>query len=646
MNGVKISTLRIDPAVIRVCVTASEPGTACVAIIREGCGEAAATAEVVISGKKCEGYADIEIPDAALWDTKNPNLYTAKVTFGDDAVCETFGIRTLEWNTKKGIAINGHHVIIRGACIHHDNGILGACTYPEAEERRIRILKENGYNAVRSAHNPASKYQLEACDRLGVLMMDEYVDCWFMHKTRNDYAGTLMKWWKQDLKDLVDKDFNHPCVIMYSTGNEVAESAKPAGIDLQAQFTQYLHSIDPTRPVTCGINIFFNFLSTIGLGVYSDDKAEKQAAEAAKAGEGKPKKKAVGSEFYNMLAVKMGTGFMKFGASTPPSDWTTRKVFAAMDIAGYNYGINRYVHDLKKYPDRLILGSETFVSDAYAFYELAKKNPRLVGDFDWAGWDYIGETGLGAAEYEDYLDTRPETQMTGGNGRIDLLGKPRCEALYKRVAFQQETGPYIGVYPAYTKKLVFNGWSLTKALASWSYRGYNGNETDIEVYARAASVELLINGRTIGRKDLKNTCMVTFRAPYESGTITAVSYDKDGREINRCSLETAGEETCLRVEPEVAQVGKEGLVYVPIRYTDIQGVWKPMEKHTISVSVENGELLGLGTAAPYFEGNYTNSTVATYFGEALAVVRANGEGDVKVTVTDEEREETACVALV
>ena len=170
-----------------------------------------------------------------------------------------------------------------------------------------------------------------------MLVMDEYVDHWYMHKTKYDYAGTLLKWWKQDLKDLVDKDYNHPSVIMYSTGNEVAETAQKKGIDLQLQFTHYLHSLDASRPVTCGINIFFNFLSSIGLGVYSDDKAEAQAREAAvkasSEGGKKAKKKSVGSEFYNMLAVKMGTGFMKFGASLPPSDWKTREAFAAMDIA-------------------------------------------------------------------------------------------------------------------------------------------------------------------------------------------------------------------------------------------------------------------------------------------------------------------------
>ena len=167
-------------------------------------------------------------------------------------------------------------MILRGACIHHDNGILGACAFPEAEQRKVRILKENGYNALRSAHNPCSKALLDACDRQGMLVVDEYADVWYIHKTRHDYAKYLTKWWKQDLKDLVEKDYNHPSVIMYSTGNEVSETAQKKGIALTGRFTQYLHRLDGTRPVTCGVNIFFNFLSSIGLGVMIKPKNRRQ----------------------------------------------------------------------------------------------------------------------------------------------------------------------------------------------------------------------------------------------------------------------------------------------------------------------------------------------------------------------------------
>ena len=713
VNGVKIRTLSYDPAKIEVVVKTSAPGEVSLKIEFEGSkvlrviGESTKIGNVnndrIISsdnknmqpngsvqtgenGQKSElvqveaeknnqaaeyqAIFQLDVPNAKLWDTEHPNLYTCKAVFGEDEVIETFGIRELIWNPQVGMTINGERVILRGACFHHDNGVLGACTYPEAEERKMRILKENGYNAVRSAHYPCSKALLDACDRVGMLMMDEYVDVWYIHKTKYDYAGQLADWWKQDLKDMVDKDYNHPSVIMYSTGNEVAETAQKKGIALTGDMTNFLHSLDSTRPVTCGINIFFNFLSSIGLGVYSDDKAEKSAGNAEKnaaqatgknekkvvksgektvnkatengkkgLGSTKPekKKKPVGSEFYNTLACLVGDYFMKCGATLYPCDLRTKDAYANMDIAGYNYGIFRYKHDLKKYPNRLILGSETFCKDAYSFWEIAKKNKRIIGDFVWAGWDYIGEVGDGAAEYSDYKFEDPATRMTGGNGRIDLNGKPRAEAAYTRVAFERETGPFIAVDPVYQKeKLRLTGWQLTKALESWAWDGCNGEPAKVEVYARAAQVELFINGKSVGKKKVKK-CRANFNTTYQDGEITAVSYDENGKEINRYSLQTAGKDTVLQVRPEEKTVKPEGLAFIQLQYTDSKGIWKPMEKHNIKVTVENGVLKGLGSPAPYVKGNYTDHTVATYYGEAMAVVQADGNGPVKVTVADEER---------
>lgn len=713
VNGVKIRTLSYDPAKIEVVVKTSAPGELSLKIEFEGSkvlrviGESTKIGNVnndrIISsdnknmqpngsvqtgenGQKSElvqveaeknnqaaeyqAIFQLDVPNAKLWDTEHPNLYTCKAVFGEDEVIETFGIRELIWNPQVGMTINGERVILRGACFHHDNGVLGACTYPEAEERKMRILKENGYNAVRSAHYPCSKALLDACDRMGMLMMDEYVDVWYIHKTKYDYAGQLADWWKQDLKDMVDKDYNHPSVIMYSTGNEVAETAQKKGIALTGDMTNFLHSLDSTRPVTCGINIFFNFLSSIGLGVYSDDKAEKSAGNAEKnaaqatgknekkvvksgektvnkatengkkgLGSTKPekKKKPVGSEFYNTLACLVGDYFMKCGATLYPCDLRTKDAYANVDIAGYNYGIFRYKHDLKKYPNRLILGSETFCKDAYSFWEIAKKNKRIIGDFVWAGWDYIGEVGDGAAEYSDYKFEDPATRMTGGNGRIDLNGKPRAEAAYTRVAFERETGPFIAVDPVYQKeKLRLTGWQLTKALESWAWDGCNGEPAKVEVYARAAQVELFINGKSVGKKKVKK-CRANFNTTYQDGEITAVSYDENGKEINRYSLQTAGKDTVLQVRPEEKTVKPEGLAFIQLQYTDSKGIWKPMEKHNIKVTVENGVLKGLGSPAPYVKGNYTDHTVATYYGEAMAVVQADGNGPVKVTVADEER---------
>ena len=262
LNGVRIRTVSINPATVEVAVRTVGAGRVSVDVLA---GEKqAASAAADTTG---EITLTLTVPNAKLWDVEHPNLYTCRVRFGSDEDLQTFGIRTLSWG-KKGILLNGERVIVQGACIHHDQGILGARCYAQGEERRVRLLKENGYNAVRSAHNPCSKALLDACDRLGMLMMDEYIDHWYIHKTEYDYVPYFDKWWKQDIADMVDKDYNHPCVILYSTGNEVSETAQKKGIQLTRELTDYLHSLDNTRPVTCGINIFFNFLSSIGFGVH------------------------------------------------------------------------------------------------------------------------------------------------------------------------------------------------------------------------------------------------------------------------------------------------------------------------------------------------------------------------------------------
>ena len=638
VNGVKVKTVSFEPATIEVEVKTSQPGTVKIDVLDGETVVKTYTAET--SGNRVS--VQLKIKDAKLWSCDTPYLYTLRAAFENDIVEEAFGIRMLKWGAENGLTINGERVILRGACVHHDNGVLGACAFPEAEWRKVRIMKENGYNALRSSHYPCSKAFLEACDRQGVLVMDEYVDVWYIHKTEHDYANYMMDWWREDLRDMVDKDFNHPSVIMYSTGNEVSETAQKKGIELTGRLTRYLHELDSTRPVTCGVNIFFNFLSSIGLGVYSDEKAKKEAETAGKKpAEKQEKKKAVGSEFYNMLSLLMGDWFMKAGATLPPCDWKTREAYDNMDIAGYNYGNFRYQGDLKKYPQRLILGSETLCKDAYGFWEIAKENKRMIGDFVWPGMDYMGEVNTGAPEFEDYnTDDDPTTRLTGSCGRVDLIGKPRAEAALTKVALEQTPDPLLAVIPVYEDKTPrVNGWMVTKAVESWSWRGCEGRTAHVEVYARAHSVELILNGKSVAKKRVnRGGCRTLFDIPYESGELVAVSYDESGKEIGRSSLKTAEEDTKLSLLPDEATVKPGGLAFIRLEYTDYNGIWKPMERHSLSVKVSNGSLVGLGNACPYKKGSFGSHTTETFFGDALAVVRANGSDDMTVTVTDEKTE--------
>ena len=623
LNGVKIRTLSLQPAIVEVRVKTTAPGTVRLtvddlpAMQQESDGEAVFT---------------LTLDNARLWTPETPNLYTCRVNFADGEVTETFGVRKVEWGTD-GFLLNGKRYIIQGACIHHDNGLLGAVCDPDAVARKVRLLKENGYNAIRSAHNPCSKALLAECDRQGMLVMDEYIDHWYIHKTEHDYVDYFNDWWRQDLTDMVEKDYNHPCVVLYSTGNEVSETAQKRGIALTKEMTDFLHGLDDSRPVTCGVNIFFNFLSSIGFGVYSDEKAKKEAERAEKAkqrGEKAAKKKAVGSQFFNNLAGLLGDEFMKRGATLHGCDVKTRDAFANMDIAGYNYGIYRYKHDLKKYPQRLILGSETFCNDAYKFRELAKQEPRLVGDFVWAGMDYLGEVMVGSWEYADYAETFDGGLgwVSAGSGRIDLTGKPLGEALYTRVALEADNGPYIAVCPVNHTgdRHSPSAWKMTNAMPSWSWTGCEGRKANVEVYARAARVELVLNGHTVGSKTLKNDCLARFSIPYESGTLEAVSYDAADHEIGRYKLQSAGGATSLTLDAEEPAAQTGHLCYVRLRYTDENGITKPLMRGNIQVQVRGGTLVGLGSACPFNKHSYLDSETDTYYGEALAIVRM-GDGD-------------------
>lgn len=633
LNGVKIRTLSLQPAIVEVRVKTTAPGTVRLtvddlpAMQQESDGEAVFT---------------LTLDNARLWTPETPNLYTCRVSFADDEVTETFGVRKVEWGTD-GFLLNGKRYIIQGACIHHDNGLLGAVCDPDAVARKVRLLKENGYNAIRSAHNPCSKALLTECDRQGMLVMDEYIDHWYIHKTEHDYVDYFNDWWRQDLTDMVEKDYNHPCVVLYSTGNEVSETAQKRGIALTKEMTDFLHGLDDSRPVTCGVNIFFNFLSSIGFGVYSDEKAKKEAERAEKAkqrGEKTSKKKAVGSQFFNNLAGLLGDEFMKRGATLHGCDVKTRDAFANMDIAGYNYGIYRYKRDLKKYPQRLILGSETFCNDAYKFRELAKQEPRLVGDFVWAGMDYLGEVMVGSWEYADYAETFDGGPgwVSAGSGRIDLTGKPLGEALYTRVALEADNGPYIAVCPVNHTgdRHSPSAWKMTNAMPSWSWTGCEGRKANVEVYARAARVELVLNGRTVGSKTLKNDCLARFSIPYESGTLEAVSYDAADHEMGRCKLQSAGGTTRLTLDAEEPAAKPGHLCYVRLRYTDENGITKPLARGNIQVQVRGGTLVGLGSACPFNKHSYLDRETDTYYGEALAIVRMGDDDAMTIAASDGE----------
>ncbi len=265
----------------------------------------------------------------------------------------------------------------------------------------------------------------------------------------------------------------------------------------------------------------------------------------------------------------------------------------------------------------------------------------MVGDFVWAGWDYIGECGDGGPEFADYKSEAPEDRIRGGTCRIDVTGKKTPEVDYTRIAFELEKGPKLAVFPVYEKERPgISGWQLTSAKRSWTYPGCEGQETDVEVYARAALVKLYVNGKCVGKRK-PNKARAVFRVAYQPGKLTAVSYDASGREIARDTLKTAGKETELRLEPEKLSAKPGEMLYLRVRYTDKNGEIKPMEKHRVSFTAENGTVIGTANGSTYFKGNYAQSEVPTYFGEAQVIVQAGEAGTIRITASDENGSVTA-----
>ncbi|MCM1541889.1 MAG: glycoside hydrolase family 2 protein, partial [Blautia sp.] len=529
-RGVKITTLAIHPAKIRVetmvCGGQASVGEVSVEILD---GEKAIASG---SGADCE----LAVPDAGLWSEEVPKLYTCRVSTGSDAVEEKFGIREITWSNK-GLFINGKETLLRGGCIHHDNGILGAATYDESEWRRVRILKEAGFNALRASHNPASRALLEACDFYGMYVMDETFDMWYNRKNKYDYGCDFEKCWQEDTAEMVARDYNHPSVILYSIGNEVAEPSQEKGLQYAKKMSDLCRRMDKTRPVSCGLNLMIMSRAVKGNGIYQDGEME------VKADTGKQKKqdgKQNASLAFNIMASFIGSG-MNNAANSAQADKIAAPVMELLDIAGYNYASGRYQKEGKLHPDRVIFGSETFPQDICKNWAMVKEYPYLVGDFMWTAWDYLGEAGLGAWSYTGGMPfNRPYPWVLAGTGVIDICGTPDGSCRYASTVWGLEKAPRIAVKPVNHpgERVSKSVWRGTNAIESWSWDGCDGNRAEIEVYSDSASVALLLNGKPLGKKKIKD-CKAVFKTGYAPGTLTAVAYSADGRELARNTLSSA-----------------------------------------------------------------------------------------------------------
>jgi len=615
-EGIKVTTLSYNPAKIRV-ETSHRGGDIKVEIMDD------TDVLVVGSGDNVE----LNVSNAKLWSEENPNLYVCRVTLfmaGQpvDVAEVHFGIRVVTWSPS-GLFVNGKETLLRGGCVHHDNGILGACSYVASEARRVRILKEKGYNAIRASHNPAAVSMLDACDRYGMYVMDETWDMWYKHKNKYDYASNFMENYKDDIKSLVARDYNHPSVIMYSIGNEVSEPASQKGQDLTAELVNQMHSLDSTRPVTAGFNLMIIANSAGGKEMYKEEGGLNNSFSENGMSD-------MSSTTFNMMTSTVGTG-MNNSANSKEADLTTSPSVDLLDIAGYNYASGRYPLEANAHPQRVIIGSETFPQDIAKNWAMVKKYPYLVGDFMWTAWDYLGEVGLGAWAYtsDGKGFKKPYPWLLAEAGALDILGNETAEVGLASVVWGNHKMPYIGVCPVNHQgiepsKMVWRG---TNALPSWAWQNCEGSKTEVEVYADAATVELFLNTKSVGKqiiKDYKAIFMVT----YESGEIMAVGYDTNDKEISRSKLESALGKLSLTVTPEEKV---EDIVYVNIAITGENGVVECNADELFTVSLEGGDLLGFGSACPRTEEDFLTGSYTTYYGRAQAVVRVGiGSATLKV----------------
>lgn len=580
----------------------------------------------------------LTLPDAKLWSAEEPNLYTLKAVLkkGDTVLDEAetvFGIRTLAWSAEEGFQVNGRTVKFKGGCIHHDHGILGACTYDGAERRRVKKLKEFGFNAIRYSHYPAGKNLLAACDELGMYVLDESFDQWRIPNTKYDYSTCFDAEWKKDLTALAEKDYNHPSVVMYCIGNEISDTGRSYGAALARELYDTLRAMDDTRPVTIATNVYLSLMASL-----VEQKELEQGG-------------GVGSVEVNELMAEIS----EFKKTLTPEkmEELVGGSFDAVDIAGYNYGHDLYEKARKLRPNRIILSSETNPCKMAANWRTVVENDWCIGDFLWTAWDYLGEAGVGLPVYgaKEAPFAKPYPCLTAACGSFDLIGNPEAAAYYEAVLWGAYEKPYIVVRPVNHsgEDYTVGAWRLTDALSCWTWEGCEGRKAEIIVYSAGKELELRKDGVSLGRKPLVD-CKAEFETEYQPGMLEAVSYDGTGKRLEICRLKTAGDGIRLNVQPEETYVEADAdkIVFVPVTLTDAEGTLRVMTDQKITVQVDGeGKLLALGSGRPETTERFDGSSYTAWHGSVLAIIRLSGRpGTVTVTASCEGCESTSAVVQV
>ena len=571
------------------------------------------------------------------WRLEDPYLYVCCVTLEADGktldeAATTFGVRTLSLDPQRGLRINDESIVLRGACVHHDNGPIGAATIRRADERRVQLLKAAGFNAIRSAHNPMSTAMLDACDRFGMVVMDETYDMWDVAKSDHDHALRVRDTWHRDVDAMVRKDVNHPCVVFYSIGNEIPEAAVPSAHELGRAMADRIRSLDPSRFVTNALN----GLLLGGAEMFADLG---DAASSAEVDETTGVNTAI-TALFDLMTRAM---------CSPVVTQRLAEAASYLDVAGYNYMEARYELDAQVAPHRVIIASETHPATIDSGWAGVKAHPQVIGDFTWTGWDYLGEVGIGRVEYGEAdataggpTFTAPYPWLTASCGDLDITGHRRPQSYYREIVYGLRTDPYAAVLrPEHRGKVTTHGtpWSWSDVVPSWSWPGCEGTAMTVEVYADAEEVELIVNGASLGRRPVgaAHRYRTTFDVEYSPGELVAVAL-RDGLEVGRFELTSASGAPRLRIDVDRPTIlaDQTDLAYVTIDIVDEGG--RPIHLADREVAIElagAGVLQGLASGRPATEEAFTSSSCATFDGRALAVIRPTRAGDILVTVTAE-----------
>jgi beta-galactosidase len=546
----------------------------------------------------------VEVKNPMLWSVDTPHLYqvVSEVFINGrsvDQVSQNFGFRTLEFSAEKGFLLNGTPMLLRGGCMHHDNGPLGSAAIGRAEERRVELMKSFGFNAIRTAHNPPSEAFLEACDRLGMLVIDEIFDQWKKPKNPEDYNLYFDEWHQKDLEAMVLRDRNHPSVIMWSIGNEIPERADSSGLEIARKLIVIIKNLDKTRPVNAGICSFWD---------------------------------------------------------NPGREWEdTAPVFDLLDVAGYNYQWRQYEKDHAGFPERVIAGTESTAREALENWRLVEKHPYVIGDFIWTAMDYMGETGIGHAVTGIDPQIKPSPGWPWYNafcGDIDICGFKKPQSVYRDVVWKisnLEIAVHKPIPPGMTEKVTFWGWP--EECQSWNWEGHEGEMLDVNIYSNYPEVRLELNGTVIGKKAVSDETRLTaaFKVPFEAGELKVTGI-RDGRDLETKTLFTTGKPSAIRLIPDRSQIrsDRNDLSYVTVEVVDALGNVVPDANLPVRFEVSgNGELAGVENGKPDDPKSFRAPAVTSYKGRCLVILRPSGnKGEIAMKAFSESLQEAELTITV